>query len=401
MRMASIFDLPELQQYRAGWRARCARYALYRSYYTATGYDKLKGYTAAQKLYAGTRALFSPLRRVVAVDCAKVPAAWALSDDAPTQVVDQVAALRRRVDAERVYARFLTHAAVAGEAAIVVSGRPGAEVLTAHRPDEIVIGSIDLAPFGLIVKQNQVDAGGRYEWAQLITERQVFTFRDGKQVARQPNALGYLPVFFGAFTEGEDGTGEPAFAGVLELLDRVNEAASLTLDVITRNAEPLVVMTGVTEVERDDDSDALKIANEKAQVYTVDPKLAIAETLAFIQDVRGEFKELLPQLRLSDLTGASDLAYETVITLLQELGDHIVAVRSSVDRTIEAVERRLLGVDDYSLWRDRRWLTLTESQQLDLEGKRLGIEQQRKALEAPAANGGRMQYARTGRAPGA
>jgi hypothetical protein len=272
-----------------------------------------------------------------------------------------------------------------------------------------VTGAIDGVPFGLIVKQNQVDAKGRYEWAQLITAYYVFTFRDGVQQSRTRNAFRFVPVFFGQFAEGEDGCGEPAYAGVLELMDRVNESASLTLDVITRNAEPLVVMTGVTEVERDDDSHAIKIGNEKAQVYTVDPKLAIADTLAFIQDVRSEFKELLPQLRLSELTGASDLAYETVITLLQELGDHIVAVRSSVDRVVEQVESRLLGLsaDEYALWRDRRWLALTESQQLTLEGQRLSIEQQRRALEAPTASqgvGGRMRYALTpqcGRAPGA
>jgi len=359
-------DLPELAQYRAGWQTRCARYALYRAYYNGSAYDRLRGITAARKLYEGTRTLFSPLRRVVAVDCAKIPAAWALAEDAPADLVGQVEALRRRLDAERVYSRFLKYGAVAGEAAIVVSGRPGAEILTAHRPDEIITGSIDGVPFGLIIKQGQQDAKGRYEWSQLITEHQVFTFRDGVQESRQHNAFGWVPVVFGQFVEGEDGNGEPAFGGVLELMDRVNESASLTLDVITRNAEPLVVMTGVTEIERDDDSDALKIGNEKANVFTVDPKLTIADTLAFIQDVRSEFKELLPQLRLSELTGASDLAYETVITLLQELGDHVVAVRSSVDRTIEAVERRLLGLDDYQLWRDRRWLALTESQQLTL-----------------------------------
>jgi len=309
-------DLPELAQYRAGWQARCARYALYRAYYNGSAYDRLRGITAARKLYEGTRTLFSPLRRVVAVDCAKIPAAWALAEDVPAALVSKVDSLRRRLDAERVFGRFLKYGAVAGEAAIVASGRPGAEILTAHRPDEIITGSIEGTPFGLIIKQGQRDAKGRYEWSQLI--------------------------------------------------DRVNESASLTLDVITRNAEPLVVMTGVTEIERDDDSDALKIGNEKANVFTVDPKLTIADTLAFIQDVRSEFKELLPQLRLSELTGASDLAYETVITLLQELGDHVVAVRSSVDRTIEAVERRLLGLDDYQLWRDRRWLALTESQQLTL-----------------------------------
>ena len=363
--MPSVFDIPELTPFREGWRTRCARYALYRAYYIGAAYDRLRGITAARRLYEGTRTLFSPLRRVVAVDCAKVPAAWALPSDAPRALAEQVSAVRRRLDAE---------------------------VLTAHRPDEVVLGQIDGVPFGLLVKSGQLDSQGRHEWAQLITAGLVLTFRDGVQQRRQQNALGYLPIFFGRFLEGEDGSGEPAYAGVLELLDRVNESASLTLDVITRNAEPLVVMTGVTEVERDDDSDALKIASDKAQVYTVDPKLAIAETLAFIQDVRGEFKALLPQLRLDELTGASDLAYETVITLLQELGDHIVAVRSGADRVVEQVEAAILGQPELRLWRDRRWLTLTESQQLDLEGKRLNIEHQRRALDASAA---------VGRAPGA
>jgi hypothetical protein len=100
--VASVFDLPELTPYREGWRTRCARYALYRAYYNGSAYDRLRGITAARKLYEGTRTLFSPLRRVVAVDCAKIPAACALADDAPADLVDQVTALRRRVDAEQL-----------------------------------------------------------------------------------------------------------------------------------------------------------------------------------------------------------------------------------------------------------------------------------------------------------
>src|SRR5262249_24452336 len=143
----SIFDLPELAIYRDRWRARCARYALYRAYYNGSAYDRLRDITAARKLYEGTRTLFSPLSRVVAMDCAKIPAAWALAEDAPAGLVADVVALRRRLDAERVYGRFLKYAAVAGEAGLVISGKPGAEVLTAHRPDEIVTGEIDGTPF--------------------------------------------------------------------------------------------------------------------------------------------------------------------------------------------------------------------------------------------------------------
>jgi hypothetical protein len=68
-----------------------------------------------------------------------------------------------------------------------------------------------------------------------------------------------------------------------------------------------------------------------------------------------------------------------VMMMLMELGDHIVAVRSSVDPSIETVERWMLeangGVpDDYELWRDRRWMTLSERQQLELEQLRASVE---------------------------
>jgi hypothetical protein len=409
--MPSIFELEAFEPYKKGWMARCARYDRNRTYYEGRAYDKIRSamqqFGVAQRLYEGTRTLFSPLRRVVRVDVAKIPAGWALPKEASQATQDRVKELRKLANAEVEYARYLKRAAVNGEAALMLSGDKATPVISALRPDEVIMGTLpDGTPFAMILKrktlmgvpylgQSYFMPGAIEEWAQVITADRITLYHDGELAASAkdapnpaPNAFGYIPVVLTAYEEGEDGCGESAFHGVLELLDRVNETASITLDVITRNAEPLMVGTGVKDISRDPDSDALLTPNPDAKFYTIDPNLAIAETLQFIQDVRNEFKTLLPQLTIDRLGNMSDLAYDTVITMLQELGDHIVAVRTNVDPAIETIERWILGVqggipDDYELDRDRRWLTLTESQQLDLESKRLGLESQKKLLTAP------------------
>ncbi len=395
----SIFDsLPDLKAYQADLKHRQKRYQRNRQYYDGSIYDRYRSslaalqssqvqlYVGARQLYEGTRLIFSPLPRCVRVDVAKVPGAWDLQLEASEATKNRVKALREQYDLERVYGRLLTFAGVAGEGALLVAGNRQQPIVNAYRPDEAVRGTIGGQPFGLIVKQ-AADASGKYEYGQLWTPGEVRTYRDGNQqggVQRNPWAP-VVPLFMGPFEEGEDGNGVPSFGGVLELLDRVNELASLTLDVISRNAEPLIVATGVSSIERAAGDDTLIIPQSDANVYSIDPKLAIADTLAFIQDVRGEYKNQLPQLHLDRLTGASDLAYETVLTLLMELGDHIIAVRNNVDPLIESVERLLLGdaPADYRLHRERAWMPLTESQQLDLEAKRQSVEKAKREAQQP------------------
>jgi hypothetical protein len=390
----SVWNLAELAPYRQGWAARCRRYAAYRAYYHGTAYEKVKGHAQARQLYEGTRTLFSPLRRCVRVDTAKVPAGWALPEQTSTATLDLVREVRQAHHLERAFGRFVLYGAVAGEAALLLSGSPEWPDVLALRPDEVQRGELaDGTPFALIVKP-QTGRDGRYEYAQLITPERVSTYKDGilhdydGEGAERPNIFGRITLVDSPYLEGEDGVGEPAFGGVLELLDRVNESASLTLDVINRNAEPLVVGTGVSEVALAEGEDMLTVESPDAKFYTIDPRLAIGETLEFIREVKAEYKTLLPQLALDQLHGMSDLAYETVQTLLQELSDHIVAVRSSVDRAVSTVEGWLLEYaigetpDDYQLWRERRWMALSEQAQLDLELRRTDLEQRRRALAA-------------------
>lgn len=383
--MPSILDLPTYESLRLPWQTRCRRYARHRAYYTGIAYEYLARYAATEKLYSGTRTLFSPLRRCVRVDAAKVPGAWSLPDSASTYTKNEVARLREATNAVAEYDRFVLLGGVAGDAALMLAGDHERPEPLALRADEVIRAVVDGAETAIVLK-NAGSILGAEEYAQVITADQVIEYRDGRKVAAHANAFGFVPVALASYIEGEDGCGEPAFGGVLGLLDRVNELASLTLDVVTRNAEPLLVATGVQDIQIEPGQDAIKERNENAKFYTVNPQLAIADTLALIQDVRNEYKSQLPQLHLDELRSRSDLAYDTVMTMLSELGDHILAVRSSVDRTVAQVERWMLDItggvpSDYAIDRDRRWMALSEAQALDLESKRLAIAALRRAQD--------------------
>src|SRR5215211_7976245 len=107
--MPSIFDLPNYLPYQPPWSERTARYAKYRAYYAGTAYDRLSYFVAANKLYAGTRTLFSPLRRCLRIDCAKVPAGWALPESASDFTRREITQLRESSGAEAAYSRYLLY----------------------------------------------------------------------------------------------------------------------------------------------------------------------------------------------------------------------------------------------------------------------------------------------------
>jgi hypothetical protein len=272
------------------------------------------------------------------------------------------------------------------------------------RPDEVQTGELaNGEPFGLIVKPNLADRAGRYEYAQLITPSAIRVFRNGATVAEDRNRFGFVPLLLSPYLTGEDGIGENAFAGTQELLDRVNDAASQALDVVQRNAEPLTVFSGVDSVSFDAGNNAITMSRPDAKAYTLTPNLAIDQAVTLIKEVLSEFKNLLPQLILDDMRSRNDLAYDTVVTLLMELTDHVIDVRDSVDTAIETAERwalrmgaesGLLRSVDPALHRidpQRPVIQPTEAQRLTLEAQRLGIQGAAVALDASRISEGTQQ----------
>lgn len=402
----SVFDaIPDLAPYRPRWLQRCAHYQLLRSYYRGTVYSDHPELVRALKLYAGVRQIFGPLRRAVRVDVARVPGGWALPEGADPALAAAVDQVRAWSSHRASYSRAVLHGAVAGELGLLVVDDRAARTATIVplRPDEVVTGTLgDGAPFGLVVKPGLVDRQGPYEYAALYTPTAVRTFRAGAAHAyegrrpEEPNLLGFVPLLLSPYMAGEDGVGECAFAGVMEQLDRVNDATSQALDVIQRNAEPLTVFSGVEDVQFDPANNALTLPRPEAKAYTLAPNLVIGEALELIREVKLEFKNLLPQLALDQLASRNDLAYDTVLVLLGELVDHIVDVRTHVDAAIAQAERWAilaaqqmgvfpagLAVEAHRLDPDRPVIPPPPGQRLALEAQRAGLESMRRSLNAP------------------
>lgn len=406
-RVESVFDaVPDLQLYRIRWEQRCAHYQLLRSYARGTVYSDHPRLVRALKLYGGIRQILSPLKRAVRVDTAKVPGGWRLdpgnADEQRPAVPANVAAAVNQVRAwsnyRDAYGRAVQHGATAGEFALLVVDRQldRSVQIVPLRPDEVVIGNFaDATPFGLIIKPGLVDRAGIYEYAQLITPAEIRVYRSGVLVDQRANLQRRVPLVFSVYRAGEDGVGECAFAGAAEPLDRVNDAISQVLDVIQRNAEPLTVFSGVSDVDFDPENNAVVLPKADAKAYTVATNLVIGEAMEVIREVKGEFKNLLPQLIFDVLASRNDLAYDTVITLCSELIDHIKAVRTHVDMAVETAERwaieaaqtmNLFPGVDASLHRldpDRPVIEPGPMQQLALEQTRVGIEGARRAQAAP------------------
>lgn len=403
----SVFDtVADVGLYRNRWQQRCLHYQTLRAYYRGTFYENYPQLVKSLKLYSGIRQIFGPLRRAVRIDVAKVPGAWKLPDDAPDNLIEAIKEIRRSSNATATYSRAVLHGAVAGEFGLMVCDdwRARSVRIVALRPDEVITGTLaDGSPFGLIIKTGLVDRGGVYEYAQLITNNTITTFRNGLQHdydgggAKRPNALGFVPVLLTPYLAGEDGIGENAFTGTQELLDRVNDAASQGLDVLQRNAEPYLVLSGTDNVEIDPDNNTIVLSEADAKAYTVAPNLVIKEALELITTVLAEFKHNLPQLIFDDLRSRNDLAYDTVLTLCTELVDHIRDVRTHVDAAIVQAEQWAImaaqlmqiptfaGIDpaDHRLDDDRPVIQPTPSQAIDLEGKKITLEKNKRELENP------------------
>lgn len=405
----SVFDtMPDLAIYKARWQQRCTHYAVLRSYYKGTMYADHPELVKALKLYSGIRQIFGPLRRAVRVDVAKVPGGWTFAPDVRTTVREAVERVRAWSSYRATYAQAVQRGAVAGEFGLLVvdDWQNKTVEIVSLRPDEVVTGTlVNGEPFGLVVKSNLVDRAGRYEYAQLITNTNITTYRNGQVHdygggAERVNKLGFVPLLLAPYTTGEDGVGECAFAGASELLDRVNDAASQALDVIQRNAEPLTVFSGVDSVQFSPEDNAITLSKPDARAYTIAPNLVISEALALIDKVLAEFKNVLPQLIIDQLSTRNDLAYDTVVLLCGELIDHIRDVRTNVDAAIVQAERwalqamHAMGVSDadpalHNLDADRLVIEPGPSTQLFLEQSGISLESSRRLLDAGAEGAGR------------
>lgn len=345
-----------LAPYRDDWVRRVKRYDLHRAYYAGVVYRDRPELRRALGLYNGVRQIFSPLRRAVRIDVAKVPGDWRFAASVPDEVRRVINAIRAASDYRREYAKATLHGAVCGEFGLMVSVDPMPRI-HALPPDAVIIGEdVDGTPFATVMQPNVLTRKGRVERALFMTPFEVRVYENGMRTDARPNLYGVIPVWRAPYLTGIGEEAEGAFSGVQELLDRVNDLASQVIDVIQSQAEPILAVSGVSDVHFEKGDNVLLLPPPDAKAYPINPQLIIDQATALLDRILEEFKRQLPQLSLDAIQSRNDLAYQTVTMLLNELIDHIVAVRQNVDAAIVEAERAAAAIGAMmQLWDDADW----------------------------------------------
>lgn len=356
----SIFDLDEFKAHRQTFEARRKRFATYWSYYKAEVYSRKRfgdfqtvvGQYVGQRIADSVRPLFTPLARAVNLDVALIPGGWKLAAD--SQKHEKAAKELFRQSSWTVEGDLFVKFVVAmGEAALyVVDDRITPQVyLQALRPDNYLVvptGRYNATPkMALLISAGKDADGKATEEATVIDALGVRTFVNGKPMGidgRPPeyaNALGFVPIVECQNDPG-DGMGEPTFDDAIASLDQVNLQATHLANIIQKHVEPQWAAFGAEAGDLEKSGDLLWFFPEGSDVKAVLAAVDFQGVLAFIQEVKAEVKDSLPELALSKLVGVERVAAATIELQMAEAVFKIRRLRKPVDLAV-ANALRLAG----------------------------------------------------------
>lgn len=357
----SIFDLDEFKAYQQAFNARRKRFATYWSYYKAEVYSRKRagtdfhtvvGQYVGQRIADSVRPLFTPLARAVNLDVALIPGGWKLAAD--SQKHEQAAKELFRQSSWTVEGDLFVKFVVAmGEAALyVVDDRITPQVyLQALRPDNYLVvptGRYNATPkMALLISTGRDAEGKATEEATVIEADGVRTFVNGKPMGidgRPPvyaNGLGFVPIVECKNDPG-DGMGEPTFDDAIASLDQVNLQATHLANIIQKHVEPQWAAFGAEAGDLEKSGDLVWFFPEGSDVKAVLAAVDFQGVLAFIQEVKAEVKDSLPELALSKLVGVERVAAATIELQMAEAVFKIRRLRKPVDLAV-ANALRLAG----------------------------------------------------------
>lgn len=357
----SIFDLEEFKRYQQAFLARQKRFGGYWRYYKAevygkstpfTGYKNSMSQYVAQRITNSVRPLFTPLARAVNLDVSLIPGGWVLDEE--SQAHEEAAQTLFRESEWTVEGDLFVKFVVSmGEAGLyVVDDRNAKRVyLQALRPDNYLVvanGRYDNTPrLALMVSQGRDTSGQATEEATVIEPTTIRTFVNGKPMGvdgRPPiyeNALGFVPIVECKNDPG-DGLGEPTFDDAIASLDQVNLQATHLANIIQKHVEPQWAAFGAEAGDLEKSGDLVWFFPEGSDVKAVLAAVDFAGVLAFIQEVKAEVKDSLPELALSKLVGVERVAAATIELQMAEAVFKIRRLRKPVDLAV-ANALRLAG----------------------------------------------------------
>jgi len=421
MSTTSIFDQAEFTPYAARWLARQQELAYRRAYYDGTIYRNVRerfmalGKLSAMlgpRLYRGTKAMFLSLARAVDVDAGIIPGGWALAEDAPpawAAAMKQVFAWSNWATDGVLYVHYGAQYGVSG-LKIADLREQSRVVITPIDPCSFLLirsGQYDATPkLAIVVEQRTSDAGAQYEYAEVIEPDRVRTYADGQPAGvdgrepEYPNALGFVPLVEVQHLRTGAAHGEATAEKVFPLLDEVNQLASYLADIIAKHAEAQWAVFGAEPSDLVKSGDNVWfVPDPSGKIQAVVAGIDIPGVLSFIEAIRKEVQDGLPELAFSELRDKTQIATATLEIQLMELVLKVKRCRPNYDHGLadalrmagKAAKTLNLGdlavLDDEALIFDpeRPVLPLDPMTQLDLELKQIALDTARHPPPAPPA----------------
>lgn len=410
-KITSLFHLPEFAPFAADWATRQTLLRYRKAYYDGTIYRNVRDRFAAlgmlsatlgPRLYKGTKALFLMLSRAVDVDAGIIPGGWTFAKDTPRAwdvATRQVLAHSNWATDGVLYVHFGAQYGVTGlkVADLRASRRV---VITPLDPTCFMLvraGQYDPTPHMAIqVEARRSAAGQLYEYAEVITPDWVRTFKDGEpdgvdgRDPEYPNALGFVPLVERHHLLTGDPLGECTFQKAMPLLDEVNELASYLADIIKKHAEAQWVAIGTEPSDLVRSGDNVWFVPQGGDIKPIVAGIDIPGVLQFIQAVRGEVQDALPELAFSELKDKSQIATATLELQLMELVLKVKRTRPNYDHGLcDALRmagraardmdiRDLVALDDEALTLDveRPVLPLDPLTKIQIRQAELALEAQ-------------------------
>ena len=367
----SIFDLEEFKGYANEFQARKNRFARYWRYYKAEithagEWQTMMGQYIGTFIKNQVMPIFTPLSRAVELDVALIPGDWQLKPDSQgyQEAIDQVFEWGKWDCEGDIFVRFVT---ALGEGGLrVVDDRLNKRTFPqAVRPDTylaIATSNWDDRPKMLI----SLSRDGEDEIAEVIEPTRVRTFVNGQAMgingneASYANPLGMVPFVVCKLDAG-DGMGEPTFDNTLPSLDQVNRQATYMSTIISRHAEPQWAAIGAEAGDLHKDGEAVWFFPEGSDVKAILAQVDFEGLLKFIQEIKAEMKDSLPELALSKLVGVERVAAATIELQMAEAVFKIRRLRKPCDRALRDAlgiaggAAKQMGLTDLAVLADGKW----------------------------------------------
>lgn len=261
-------------------------YNIYESYYLGTEFNKefIKRY---YKLYANTREFYALITRAIDIDVQLIAGDWTTLDN-NSDVID----ILEQSNWNNVGNLYTHYGSLFGDF-----------YLKCYQDIDGVIKIQPLDPRGIwldndkaIIIRNVVNENGVLEeHGEIITKSRITLYTNGRVNDSYVNPFGVIPVFYGQNKNVGLDMGLNSFHNVMDEVNAINELATFLQEQTLRALINQKVISGALPTQLEYGPDKTIFLPTGATLNSVVGDIDIEGTLSFIQDVKTEIKNTLPE----------------------------------------------------------------------------------------------------------